>query len=296
MTGPLYALHSLCIRPLALSASVAEGLASGAPVVQTGHRHGAILALPGTEDSVFMSAPGLGLLPAHIVVRKRDLECVRDALAGAQAGALRLRIDAADARIFRPVLRPDSLDPQCARARAGIAAVAQSLRVSAAPLGLGVTAVEALAPGSRWLQYAAAVQDTGAAAESVLRSLIGFGAGTTPAGDDFIVGMLAHAWATRGRGAPAIAALRMLGPALPELTTAVSATYLRAAARGEFGSHLIAWVRALPRAPASRAIALAKRVAEHGATSGYDTLAGFVAAAGSVRAAHRSRQPVPESA
>ena len=296
MTGPLHALHPLYIRPLALSAGVAEALAGGAPVVQAGHRHGAILALTGSADSVFMSAPGRGLLPAHIVVRKRDLARVRDALAGAQAGTLRLRIDAAKARIFRPALRPDSVDLQCARARAGIAALAQSLRASATPLGLGVTAAEALAPGSRWLQCAAAAQDMEAAAESVLRSLIGFGAGTTPAGDDFIVGVLAHAWATRGRDAPAIAALRRLAPALPELTTAVSASYLRAAARGEFGSHLIAWVRALPHASASRALALARRVAGHGATSGHDTLAGFVAAAESVHAAHRSRQPVPESA
>ncbi|MEK7436500.1 MAG: DUF2877 domain-containing protein [Pseudomonadota bacterium] len=282
---PAAVARSLYIKPLAISASVVEALACGAPVAKAGHRHGAILALPGSEDTLFMSAPGRGLLPAHIVVRAHDLERVRAALAGRRAmpahphAALTLRIDVADARRFCSSLAPNPVGVQSVSARAAIAVVAHYLRASTAPLGLGAAAAAVLAPGSRWLRYAAASQDSAPAAESVLRALIGLGAGTTPAGDDFIIGMLAHAWARHGRDAPAIAAMRLLGAALPELTTAASATYLRAAARGEFGSHLVTWVRALPSALPSRALALARRVAGHGATSGRATLAGFVAAA-----------------
>jgi len=272
---------SLYIKPLAISAGIVEALACGAPIARAGHRHGAILALPGTADTVFMSAPGRGLLPAHIVVRAHDLERVHAALAGRRHpdAAVTLRIDVANARTFRSGLAPNPAGVQSVPARAAIAAVAQYLRASTAPLGLGAAAAAVLAPGSRWLQYAAASQDSAPAAESVLRDLIGFGAGTTPAGDDFIIGMLAHAWTRQGRDAPAIAAMRLLGAALPELTTAASASYLRAAARGEFGSHLVTWVRALSGASPSRALALARRVAGHGATSGRDTLTGFVAAA-----------------
>jgi hypothetical protein len=116
-------------------------------------------------------------------------------------------------------------------------------------------------------------------AERALRTLVGCGAGTTPAGDDFALGALAYAWVSQGPEASVIAAMRSLEAELPGLTTATGATCLRAAARGEFGSHLVVWVRALPRVSPSRALALALRVAGHGATSGYDTLAGFVAAA-----------------
>ena len=143
-----------------------------------------------------------------------------------------------------------------------------------------------LAPGGCWLNSRVELQHAARSAESVLRTLVGFGAGATPAGDDFAIGALAYAWVTQGRKAPAIAAIRLLDTELPALTTSAGATYLRAAARGEFGSHLVAWVRALPTVSPSRALALAMRVAVHGATSGYDTLAGFVAAAEAAGAAH----------
>jgi hypothetical protein len=275
----------LCIRPLAISAAVGAALARGHPVVKAGHRHGASIAISGTDDAVFMSAPGMGLLPAHIVVRARDLERVHYALERKRVAAvdpdetLALHIDAVGVRRFGPRLAANAADLLCVGALAGIAAVAQWLRASPVALGLGATAAELLAPVGRWRHALAGLQPDPGSAESALRSLIGLGAGTTPAGDDFAIGALAHAWVTQGERAPLIAAMRALGAELPALTSAVGATYLRAAARGEFGSHLVAWVRALPRVAPSRSLALARRVAGHGATSGRDTLAGFVAAA-----------------
>ena len=72
---------------------------------------------------------------------------------------------------------------------------------------------------------------------------------------------------------------RGLGRELDDLTTPVSASYLRAAARGEFSSHLARLARQLPRAARDRLLAQAGRVAAQGATSGLDTLTGFIAAA-----------------
>ena len=283
------ALHpgprSLCIRPIAISAAVHDALAYGRPIVKAGHRHGASLAMPGTADAVFMSTPGIGLLPAHIVVRARDLDRVLDAIesngtaAADPGGELSLQLDVEDVRTFRPRLAPCSADMGSVRARANVAAAAQWLRACTAPLGLGSAAAGVLTPGGRWLNSLIELRRDTCTAESVLRTLIGFGAGATPAGDDFAIGALAHAWATQGREASAIAAMRLLEGELPRLTTSAGATYLRAAARGEFGSHLVAWVRALPHVLPSRALALALRVAGHGATSGCDTLAGFIAAA-----------------
>lgn len=273
------------MRPLAVSAAVCDALARGAAIVRAGHRYGASLALPGTDDAVFMSTPGIGLLPAHIVVCARDLERVLDALqsTGAEAAnpraKLSLHIDVQGVRIFRPRLAPNPEKMRSNCTRTNVAAAAQWLRAYPAPLGLGATAAQLLAPAGRWRNYLLAFQHDQRQAESVFRALVGCGAGSTPAGDDFLIGVLAYAWVTQGRDAPVVETLRSLAAELPALTTTVGASYLRAAARGEFGSHLIAWVRGLPCVSPQRALELARRAAAHGATSGYDTLVGFIAAA-----------------
>ena len=116
-------------------------------------------------------------------------------------------------------------------------------------------------------------------AQDACRSLIGLGAGSTPAGDDLLIGALAYTWYARGQNAPLIVALRTMFHELAVLTTRVGATYLRAAIRGEFGSHLVSLIRGLVLVQSNRAIALADRVKKHGATSGLDTLCGFLMAA-----------------
>lgn len=187
--------------------------------------------------------------------------------------------------MFRPRLAPNPADMHSDRARANVAAAGQWLRSRPMALGLGATAADLLAPAGRWRNLLAALQRGTSPAEPALRALIGRGAGSTPAGDDLAIGALAYGWATQGREAPLVAAVRALDAELSALTTALGATYLRAAARGEFGSHLVAWVRTLWRASPLRAQALAMRVAQHGATSGFDTLTGFVAAAEAADAA-----------
>ena len=277
--------RALRVRPLAVSAAVCDALAHGAAIVRAEHRYGASLALPGTDDAVFMSTPGRGLLPAHIVVCARDLDRIleatqSDGAATANPGEeLSLHFDIQGVRVFLPRLAPHPAEMRAGRTRANVTAAAHWLRAYPAPLGLGATAAQLLAPSGRWRNYLLAIQHDQRQAESAFRALVGRGAGSTPAGDDFLIGMLAHAWVTQGREAAAVATLRSLAAELPSLTTTVGASYLRAAARGEFGSHLIAWVRGLPRVSPQRGLELARRAAAHGATSGYDTLVGFVAAA-----------------
>jgi hypothetical protein len=144
-----------------------------------------------------------------------------------------------------------------------------------------------LAPGDMARQWVATLSQASPAGEQALLALIGRGAGSTPAGDDFLIGMLAQAWAGVGEQAPLVALLRALDDRLPQLTTSASVSYLRAATRGEFGSHLTILVRSLAHVPRARALALAARVAGHGVSSGLDTLAGFVAAAEDYDAGHR---------
>jgi len=273
----------LQLRPLAISAGLRNPLGRCAPMVLAAHRLGASLGLPGCEDAVFMSAPGHGLLPAHIVVRARDLIRVLRAAGDDMDSVLHLRLDTQGVRTFHTRLPAKILDSHSSRAQANIAALAASLRTNPARLGLGQTAAEILGTGARWRDF---IRPSGGEPQriaSTLRALIGRGAGTTPAGDDFLVGMLACIWSMQGQCAPLIRALRAMAPELETLTTTTGATYLRAATRGEFGSHLLVWVRALPQVSRARALALAERVASHGATSGYDALTGFIAAAEAVR-------------
>jgi hypothetical protein len=107
------------------------------------------------------------------------------------------------------------------------------------------------------------------------RSLAGLGGGLTPAGDDFIVGVLLAAWAglygpgAERRGAAAAEA------AAPRTTT-LSAAYLRAAARGECLApwHDLFAAQRLGEAATRAAVAALVAI---GHTSGADALAGFVA-------------------
>jgi hypothetical protein len=104
--------------------------------------------------------------------------------------------------------------------------------------------------------------------------LAGLGPGLTPAGDDFLAGAMLWAWLAH----PAPDAFcQWLANAAAPRTTALSAAFLQAAARGECS---VAWHELLnqlaaPEPGLSLAEALA-RVVSYGHTSGADTLAGFL--------------------
>ena len=106
--------------------------------------------------------------------------------------------------------------------------------------------------------------------------LAGLGGGLTPAGDDFIVGVLLATWAgLYGSGAEALC--QPIVAAAAPLTTTLSAAYLRAAARGECMAQWHAFFEALLRSEAQAMRAAIRALMATGHTSGADALAGFLA-------------------
>lgn len=106
-----------------------------------------------------------------------------------------------------------------------------------------------------------------------LRTMVGAGPGTTPSGDDVIVGVLAGLRAL-GLDRQAAALALQLGPLIGN-TTLASRHYLSAAIEGRFGEHVHRLVAALAHGePTERTL---ENAALWGATSGTDLLFGLVA-------------------
>jgi hypothetical protein len=139
--------------------------------------------------------------------------------------------------------------------------------------GDGVAVVAALRDSCRNLD--------GAQAALQVERLIGWGEGLTPAGDDFLVGLLAgldtlvQGDPRRRRFRDALAAT-LIG--CVERTTPVSAQYLRLAAGSHYGEPLISLRDALITEPHRDVVDAALRTAlAVGATSGADTVSGLLA-------------------
>ncbi len=101
--------------------------------------------------------------------------------------------------------------------------------------------------------------------------LAGLGRGLTPAGDDFLMGVMLWAWLARPSPRDFC---RVLNEAAASRTTMLSAALLRAAADGQFSAPLHQLLDSL--AGTGELEAAAARVLSYGATSGADTLAGFL--------------------
>ena len=114
--------------------------------------------------------------------------------------------------------------------------------------------------------------------QTAVAQLAGLGPGLTPAGDDFLLGLLLGLWATRPEVEVAEAAKIVVETAVPR-TTQLSAAWLQAAARGE------AWLTWHHFLEALLAGAVWQkpfdRILNNGATSGIAALNGFIAAASS---------------
>ncbi len=118
--------------------------------------------------------------------------------------------------------------------------------------------------------------------EPTVRSVIGRGAGATPAGDDVLVGILAVLASPHAGPAAAVAAGELWRAVRPVLggTTELSAHLLRQAARGLLARPLHDLVGALCSDAGPVPLdSLARRVVDSGATSGADTCMGVIAAA-----------------
>jgi hypothetical protein len=106
--------------------------------------------------------------------------------------------------------------------------------------------------------------------------LAGLGGGLTPAGDDFVLGVLLAAWAgLYGPGAERLGG--KIAEAAAPLTTSLSGAYLRAAARGECSDYWHRLFAALLGSDAAGLRAALSALLAVGHTSGADALAGFLA-------------------
>jgi hypothetical protein len=285
------------LRGVALAPAAAEWLAhsTAARILNVFERACNLISADGTVLALVTSARGMG--PFTLVVdgdggapfRGLPAESPVRLLPSKQAlcvGPLRIEYgDAAawDARPDWPAVarhyrqNPNSL-PWLAVAAAGVD-VAGSLLDLYRP-ATGSTALErvlraAAQQGAEALVGGLAAGDEIQATRGA-QSLAGLGGGLTPAGDDFVVGVLLAAWAglygpSGGQLAGAVA------EAAAPRTTTLSAAYLRAAARGEC---IVPWhdlFAALLRGDAASTQAAVAALVSVGHTSGADALAGFVA-------------------
>jgi len=104
-------------------------------------------------------------------------------------------------------------------------------------------------------------------------TLAGLGNGLTPAGDDFLAGVMLWAWLSHLDPIPFCQTL--LGIAAPRTTT-LSAAFLRAAAQGTCNHPWHILLTAFSEGIESAIETAVQKVLAHGATSGADTLAGFL--------------------
>jgi uncharacterized protein DUF2877 len=130
----------------------------------------------------------------------------------------------------------------------------------------------------------------------VASSLAGLGPGLTPAGDDFIAGvLLALALVRQQRGDTALneIATLLVETAAPR-THEISAAYLRAAFDGQVGERWHPLLAALAAGGGAGIAAAAAPVLATGETSGADMLAGFVVGIGALLGGAAAwRAPVP---
>ncbi len=126
-------------------------------------------------------------------------------------------------------------------------------------------------------RLAAAVRDADpSAAGMAAESLVGLGPGLTPSGDDALVGLAAAVTAMAAPGTLDATFLRRAVDTAPTRTTAVSSTFLRHAAAGEFSGGLHGLMAALIGPDPSDVRSAIERSVAFGATSGADTLLGVL--------------------
>ena len=106
--------------------------------------------------------------------------------------------------------------------------------------------------------------------------LAGRGMGLTPAGDDFLMGVMHALWARFDANAAA-RICSVIAAAAAARTTTISGAWLRAAASGEAGEPWHDLLAATQQGSNRRIRAAAERILATGHSSGADAMAGFIA-------------------
>lgn len=249
------------------------------------YRHGLDILIGGIEHPVLVSTATKGLFPSHMVVSSSVLELLLEkpleTTLNFTYGRLQARQPASTlVLINRPFdlhlnLRlPQALDPVWVNGR-----VAQYRRLlSFIASSGGLEPLECLFSSS-WGHRGAFDVDSQVA--TAMQSLLGCGAGSTPAGDDMLVGAASVCTAFSSvsgkvgeRARTWLDALTQNQSLFEKRTTLMSCGYLNAALDGVFGSHLIGLHKAFFGVSRVSLLQAMVRVKKHGSTSGVDALAG----------------------
>lgn len=249
------------------------------------YRHGLDILIGGIEHPVFVSTATKGLFPSHMVVSSSVLELLLEkpleTTLNFTYGRWQARQPASTlVLINRPFdlhlnLRlPQALDPVWVNGR-----VAQYRRLlSFIASSGGLEPLECLFSSS-WGHRGAFDVDSQVA--TAMQSLLGCGAGSTPAGDDMLVGAASVCTAFSSvsgkvgeRARTWLDALTQNQSLFEKRTTLMSCGYLNAALDGVFGSHLIGLHKAFFGVSRVSLLQAMVRVKKHGSTSGVDALAG----------------------
>lgn len=229
-----------------------------ASIVHLGH---SALVLADGLDHLVISSDEFGLAPGGIELLPADLVRLRSELIAGRTGLrhwMPAKVETVDLRM--PPIDIDSV---------AVAALGNALSVE--------QRVGEFDPSRQRSAAAPLVRSAldGEPVDATLLRLIGAGPGSTPSGDDVVVGVLAGLRATGHDSAAAV-----IGRGLPRLlhhTTTASRLYLSAAADGRFAARVHLLVQGL--GDRDSALAAARSAARWGATSGLDLLAGILAAA-----------------
>jgi hypothetical protein len=245
---------------------------------------------PGRGDPISLVLPQIGDGPLNIVVPAAP--GIFDKFQPGTAWTLAdqylrigsIHVDLASARVWEPSPAWDRLRARRSEVEARLGELL-ALAERAAPSGslLAVLARESADPFDASVRRSviqagdallAAWSGAKAQARSAAGRLAGLGRGLTPAGDDFLAGVMLWAWLAHP--VPEEFCETLCRAATPR-TTALSAAFLRASSRGECSA---AWHTLLDHLAAPRGRLLlpgtVTEVLAHGQTSGADTLAGFL--------------------
>ncbi len=107
------------------------------------------------------------------------------------------------------------------------------------------------------------------------KGLAGLGGGLTPAGDDFLLGIIFSNFLLYGVSESLIINREILRTASP-LTTTLSRSWLIAAVKGEFDMKWHDLLEALSDQNIDNILIILKTISTHGHTSGSDAIAGFI--------------------
>lgn len=252
------------------------------------YRHGLDIEIPDLSSRVFISTAAKGLFPSHFAVRQPVLDALLQKPIGSR---LWIRTDPRDRTapdtltlsprtfdLYLPHTLTGTPDPERLVSRSR---VIRSTLLLIAPAG-GLDPFQTMFSNT-W-EHREAFASNGNTSDAIL-GLLGKGAGSTPSGDDMLVGAAAICTLFKNAEGPAsdvaaswLSALAASEPRFPALTTLMSTGYLKAALRGRFGSHLIALLKCLSLPTHRSLYASVLRVKKHGNTSGLDTLAGVTLA------------------